>query len=235
MEEFVKEAVEALGKEVVECLRRRDKQWSKQLQEKNVPETAVPPPTETNSMPSTSCSSSPSTDRPTISTSSPMQDRAREGTTVALTSTGPDVSYILSILPFSIEEIISAQQDDATLSISASTHQTDRIIIHNHQGLLYRRIQGKRGQQKIQLVVPKALIQLTIQSLHERTTERHHSCLKTLLNILEVAWWPTVRKDVWRYVGDCKGCSIINRSTEPSRHCTSTSTVQRGRRNQQTE
>ncbi len=235
MEEFVKEAVEALGKEVVECLRRRDKQWTKQLREKNVPEVAVPPPTETVSVPSTICSSSPLTDYPAISMSSPTQDRATEGTTTAMTSTGPAVTYIFSVLPFSSEEIISAQQDDATLSISTSTHQTDRITVHNHQGLLYRRIQGKRGQQRIQLVVPKALIQRTLQSLHERTTESHHSRLKTLLNILEVAWWPTVRKDVWRYVGDCKGCNVINHSPEPSRHCTSTPTVQRGRRNQQTE
>ncbi len=121
MEEFVKEAVEALGKEVVECLRRRDKQWTKQLREKNVPEVAVPPPTETDSVPSTICSSSPLTDRPAISTSSPTQDRATEGTTTAMTSTEPAVSYIFSVLPFSSEEIITAQQDDATLSISTST------------------------------------------------------------------------------------------------------------------
>ncbi|RXN19657.1 U1 small nuclear ribonucleo C-like protein [Labeo rohita] len=222
-------------KEVVECLRRRDRQWTKQLREKNVPEATVPPPTETDSVPSTSCPSSPPTDHPAISTSSPTQDSAREGTTSALTSTGPDLSYIFSILPFSKEEIITTQQDDTTLSISTTTHQTNRITVHNHQGLLYRRIQDKRGQQRIQLVVPKALIQRTIQSLHERTTERHHSPLKTLLTILEVAWWPTVRKDVWRYVGDCKRCNVINHSPEPSRHCTSTPIIKRGRRNQQTE
>ncbi|KAL1277032.1 hypothetical protein QQF64_023705 [Cirrhinus molitorella] len=121
----LQEAVEALGKEDVGCLRRRDKQWTKQLQEKSIPEAAVPPPTETHQMPSTTCFSSTQTDHPAISTSSPTQDRARDGMTNAMTSTEPVVRYI-----FSNEEIMSAQQDDATLSIPTSMHQTDRITVH---------------------------------------------------------------------------------------------------------
>ncbi|RXN38891.1 hypothetical protein ROHU_000715 [Labeo rohita] len=64
-----------------------------------------------------------------------------------------------------------------------------------HQGLLYRRIKSEDGRHRLSLVPPKALIQRTLQSLHSRTAERHHGRLRTLLRILEVAWWPAVRKD----------------------------------------
>ncbi|RXN18783.1 Retrovirus-related Pol poly from transposon [Labeo rohita] len=61
-----------------------------------------------------------------------------------------------------------------------------------HQGLLYRRIKSEDGRHRLQLIPPKALIQRTLQSLHSRTAERHHGRLRTLLRILEVAWWPAV-------------------------------------------
>ncbi|XP_067265978.1 uncharacterized protein [Chanodichthys erythropterus] len=234
MEEYVKEAMAALEKEVVECFRRRDKQWTKQLKEKKLPEATVPTPTETsNPVPSTIYTSSPPTDCSTISTLSQTDSTTEQGISCTNTSSGPDVSYIFSVLPFSSEEANSTQQDDYTLAIISSTPQTDRITVINHQGLLYRQIQCKGGQYRLQLVVPKALIERTLRSLHERTTERHHGRLKTLLSVLEVAWWPTVRKDVWRYVGDCGVCNVNGKIKEPSRHPASSSspTIKQGRRN----
>ncbi len=232
MEKYVKEAVAALEKEVVECFRRRDKQWAKQTKDKKAPEATVSPHTETSiPVPSIISSSSPPTDSPTISATSQTDNRAKEGITFTKTSSGPDVTYIFSVLPFSSEEVISAQKDDITLPISPSTHQTDRITMINHQGVMYRRIQSEDGQHRLQLVVPKALIQRTLQSLHRRTTERHHGHLKTLLSILEVAWWPTVRKDVWQYVGSCGICTFINQNKEPTLHPTMTTTIKPGRRN----
>ncbi|RXN18786.1 XPA C and rve domain containing [Labeo rohita] len=100
-----------------------------------------------------------------------------------------------------------------------------------HQGLLYRRIKSEDGRHRLQLVPPKALIQRTLQSLHSRTAERHHGRLRTLLRILEVAWWPAVRKDAWRYVGSCGMCTIISQSKEPPLHPAPTPTIKPGRRN----
>lgn len=126
----MEEAVVALEKEVVECLRRRDKQWTKQLKERKAPEVAVPTPAATSKpVPSTSSSSYPPTDHHTTSTASQTEGRAKEGTTCNKTSSGQEVTYIFSVLPFSSEEVNSAQQDDVTLSISPSIHQTDRIAI----------------------------------------------------------------------------------------------------------
>ncbi len=200
------------------------------------PEATVSPHTETsNPVPSIISSFSPPTDCSTISATSPTDGRAKEGTTFNKTSSGPEVTHIFSVLPFSSEEVISAQQDDITLPSSPSTHQTDRITMINHQDVLYRRIRSEDGQHRLQLVVPKALIQQTLQNLHSRTTERHHGRLKTLLSILEVAWWPTVRKDVWQYVGSCGICAFINQSKEPTLHPATTTTIKPGRRNLQRE
>lgn len=167
----------------------------------------------------------------TTSTASQNDDRAKDGTICAKTSSGPDVAYIFSILPFSSEEVNSAQQDDISHPISPSTHLNDRITMINHHGVLYRRIQREDSQHRLQLVIPTALIQRTLQSLHERTKERHHGRLKTLLGVLVVAWWPTVCKDVWNYVGDCKTCGVINQNKEPSIHPASSPTIKPRRRN----
>ncbi len=64
-----------------------------------------------------------------------------------------------------------------------------------------------------------------VQHFHQRTAEKHHGRLKTLLQILEVAWWPSIRSDIWAFVRDCKSCgveakkcAVINPSNKPPHH-----------------
>ncbi|KAL1249512.1 hypothetical protein QQF64_020517 [Cirrhinus molitorella] len=70
-----------------------------------------------------------------------------------------DLSFQIHFLslPLSTEEVISAQQEAITLHISPSTHQTDSITMIIHQSLLYQRIKSEDGQQRLQLVAPKAV------------------------------------------------------------------------------
>ncbi|XP_048062492.1 uncharacterized protein LOC125277930 [Megalobrama amblycephala] len=161
----------------------------------------------------------------TAPTTSRTVNRATDGEFCATVTTGPDLDTIFSILPFSGEQLTSAQGEDHTLqrlSISPSTPPTDGIEVRDHQGVLYRRIQKGDNNCKIQLIVPKILIQQTIKHFHRKTPERHLGRLKTPLRILEVAWWPTIRSDTWRFVGNCKSCgvetkecAVINPSCKP--------------------
>ncbi len=194
VEESIKDAVATLEREVIDCFKRRDKKWAKQLDQTKDPEAAISPPTATtSSVPPTSTPGFPPANHPSTSTTSRTTNRATDGEFCATTPTGPDFDHIFSILPFSREQLRSAQGDDGTLqglSISPSTPLTNRIDVREHQGLLYRRIQKGDDIYKIQLVVPKTLVRQTVQHFHQRTAEKHHGRLKTLLQILEVAWWP---------------------------------------------
>ncbi|KAL0189000.1 hypothetical protein M9458_016099, partial [Cirrhinus mrigala] len=179
----------------------------------------------TSPVPPTSTPGFPPANHPSTSTTSRTINRATDGEFCATTPTRPDFDTIFLILSFSREQLLSAQGDDHTLqglSISLSTPPTNRIEVREHQGLLYWQIQKGGDTYKIQLVVPKTLVQQTIKHFHQRTAGKHHGGLKTLLQILEVAWWPSVRSDVWRVIEGCKlcgveskECAVINPTKKP--------------------
>lgn len=50
--------------------------------------------------------------------------------------------------------------------------------------------------------MPKSLTTTIISYFHKSPL----GLLKTLLKILEVAWWPEVCKDIWKYVKECMVC-----------------------------
>ncbi|XP_016139052.1 uncharacterized protein [Sinocyclocheilus grahami] len=229
VEESIKDAVATLEREVIDCFKRRDKKWAKQLKQTKAPEATISPATATTSpVPPTSTPGFPPDNHPCTSTTSWTTNRATDGEFCATTPAGPEFNHSFSILPFSREQLGSAQGDDGTLqglSISLSTPATNRIEVQEHQGLLYRRIQKGDDVYKIQLDVPKNLVQQTVQHFHQRTAEKHHGRLKTLLQILEVAWWPSVRSDIWAFVRDCKPCGeeakecvVINPTKKPPHH-----------------
>lgn len=113
-------------------------------------------------------------------------------------------------LPSTLAEIASAQAKDDGLSelkaqATSQVSRSDRIRWEIHEDVLYRVLPYAEGE-KYQLVVPKELKPLFLDYFHNNPLRAHMGRMKTLLRVLEVAWWPEVRKDVWAYVKECSVC-----------------------------
>lgn len=113
-------------------------------------------------------------------------------------------------LPSSLAEIQVAQEQDEQIKelmekVDGKDEKSDRIRWEIQQGVLYRIIPNADGV-KYQLVVPKSLTPTFLGYFHDNPLGAHLGKMKTLLKILEVAWWPDVRKDVWQHVKECVVC-----------------------------
>lgn len=64
---------------------------------------------------------------------------------------------------------------------------------------------------------------------HDNPLSGHLGRLKTLLRLLEVVYWPSIRKDVWKYCRDCEICQQYKPSiTKLSGQLQSTPVVEPG-------
>lgn len=112
-------------------------------------------------------------------------------------------SKLTTDLPHNLSEIAKAQASDPDIPSLKKRNQDlpqkpGRIQMEEHQGILYRRVPLKQDGHKFQMVVP--------QVFHDNPLGGHLGRLKTLMRVLEVAWWSTVRKDVCEHVKTCNVC-----------------------------
>lgn len=75
-----------------------------------------------------------------------------------------------------------------------------------HKGVLYRRILARNQGERYQVVIPQALVLQVMGHFHQRPAGGHVGRLKTLMKVLKLAWWPSVRKDIGEYTTSCKAC-----------------------------
>ena len=122
-----------------------------------------------------------------------------------------------SAIPSSLQDIECAQQADILCKeIGLSIEQPTPGCIHYEyqQGVLYRGVPSKYGGFNYRMVAPAVLVPEFLAYFHDSPFGGHLGRMKTLLKILEVAWWPTIRKDVWSHVRACTVCQQYKPSNE---------------------
>lgn len=106
--------------------------------------------------------------------------------------------------PVSLARIKEAQEEDSEVQDMAmrmgTEDWTDPVRFVMVQGLLCR---WTDDGLRYQLVVPSCLRPVFLKSFHVHPERGHLGRLKTLLKTIEVAWWPSVRKDVKQFVEAC--------------------------------
>lgn len=122
-------------------------------------------------------------------------------------------------LPTTLDQIAAAQSKDPAIAkiikdLDNTTANDDRISFVLQQGLLYRRVPIANEGYRFQLIIPEKLTTSFRQYYHDNPLGGHLGRMKTLRRILEVAWWPTVRKDTWSHVRECQICQTCKPSNK---------------------
>jgi hypothetical protein len=106
------------------------------------------------------------------------------------------------------EEISAAQLQDNTLedvrARAMGRNRKELWVIE--EDVLYRRRYRKRGQEDIQLVVPKSMREKVMESEHDSKMAGHMGVFKTAERIAKKYWWPGMRADVGEWIKTCTVC-----------------------------
>ena len=137
-------------------------------------------------------------------------------------------------LPVDWADIAAAQQYDPEVQELVKEVQDGKVKhgrIHYalENGFLYRIMPIKQEGQKWQLFIPKGMRTQFLNYFHDSPLGGHLGRLKTLLRLLDVAYWPDVRKDVWEYTKNCITCQKYKpQLTKLSGHLQSTAVKEPG-------
>ncbi|KAL7858316.1 hypothetical protein AOLI_G00184180 [Acnodon oligacanthus] len=99
-------------------------------------------------------------------------------------------------------------RDSAIQEIRQDQEDPNRIHYVLQNGFLFWSLPEKAGGHRDQLMIPSSLRPAIFKYGHDNPLSGHLGRLKTLMRILNMAYWPTIRKDVWDY---CKQCQDKHR------------------------
>jgi hypothetical protein len=82
---------------------------------------------------------------------------------------------------------------------------------------LHRIVTDRRGNMKPILVVPYIMRSRIIEQCHDHALAGHQGITKTVMRILDVAWWPRMSKTVADYIARCGKCATRKPPPRPHR------------------
>lgn len=72
--------------------------------------------------------------------------------------------------------------------------------------VLFRSVPDSKEGQRFQIVVPAKLKKVMLTYAHDSPLSGHLGKFKTLMRLLEFAYWPSIRTDVWQHCKNCEKC-----------------------------
>lgn len=123
-----------------------------------------------------------------------------------------DSSTTFSSFPVEWTDIAKAQQEDADIQEIIEKTKTSadpdptRIHFLLKNGFIFRSMPQGPGGPKLQIVIPNSLRQDFLNHAHNNPLSGHLGRLKTLLRLVDICYWPTMRSDVWKHCKECQVC-----------------------------
>ncbi|KAL7869726.1 hypothetical protein AOLI_G00137140 [Acnodon oligacanthus] len=90
--------------------------------------------------------------------------------------------------------------------IKTKKNTSNRIHYVLQNGFLFWRLPEKADGPKDQLMILSSLCPATLEYAHDNPLSGNLGKMKTLMRMLNIAYWPTIRKDVWDYCQQCQVC-----------------------------
>ncbi len=93
---------------------------------------------------------------------------------------------------------------------AAKLSVTDPSQIHYviQNDYLFRCVPNKHQGETMQVIIPLTLREKFLQFAHTNPLSGHLGRMKTLRRLLNVVYWPEIRKDVWSFCTTCQTCQI---------------------------
>ncbi|XP_073808802.1 adenosylhomocysteinase isoform X1 [Danio rerio] len=115
-------------------------------------------------------------------------------------------------LPLDLSQIACEQEKDTEcqeIMVKAKSQRTTDLKRTHYickNGVLFRSIPDSKEGQRLQVVIPEKLREVTLSYAHDSPLSGHLGRFKTLMRLLEFAYWPSIRTDVWEHCKICEKC-----------------------------
>lgn len=115
-------------------------------------------------------------------------------------------------LPVDLSQIATEQKLDPEcqeLMVKAENQKsTDLKRTHYvfKNAVLFRSVPDSKEGQRFQVVIPAKLKEAILTYAHDNPLSGHLGKFKTLMRLLEFAYWPSIRTDVWQHCRNCQKC-----------------------------